>query len=103
MVCYMVGVYPFINNKLCQFILKMAWAVILFGHFYRLMWESFPILKWLFFPNFMYFSTYFPNFYDVRERVASQYPKFYTKKGPEISLIKWQSSVYIIVPMSMLI
>ena len=33
----------------------------------------------LYFPNFMYFSTNFPNFYDifpnVKEKVASQNPK----------------------------
>ena len=39
--------------------------VILFGHFYRLLWESFSIKNGLNFPNFMYFSTYYPNFYDI--------------------------------------
>ena len=39
--------------------------VILFGHFYRLKCESFPIINGLYFPNFMYFRTYFPNFSDI--------------------------------------
>ena len=37
-------------------------AVILFGHFYSLIWESFPIQKWPLFSQFHDFSTYFPNF-----------------------------------------
>ena len=46
--------------------------MFLFGHFYCLIWESFPIQNDLYFPNFIYFSAYFPNFYDVKENVASQ-------------------------------
>ena len=33
----------------------MGVAVILFGHFYRLIWESFPIQKWSLFSQFYVF------------------------------------------------
>ena len=54
--------------------------VILFGHFYRLILGVIPNKKnGLYFPNFMYFITNFPNFYyifpNVKEKVASQNPK----------------------------
>ena len=37
-------------------------TVILFGHFKALFWSNFQSKIGLYFPNVMYFSTYFPNF-----------------------------------------
>ena len=43
-------------------VVPFLWPVILFGNFWGRIWESFPIQNGLYFPNFMYFSFYFPNF-----------------------------------------
>ena len=40
-------------------------SVILFGHFYGLIWESLPIQKWALFSQFHVFTTYFPNFIKI--------------------------------------
>ena len=41
------------------------YAVILFDHFYHLIGSHSQSKNGPFFPNFMYFSTYFPNFYGI--------------------------------------
>ena len=63
--------------------------VILFGHFYRLIWESFPIQKWPLFSQFHVFwilifpifMIYFPKFEGKGSFPKSQIKSLQTHKG----------------------
>ena len=64
----------------CCSIFSGGGSVILFGHFYLLIRESFPIQKWSLFSQFCGFFRFFSQiickkFPNVREKVASQNPK----------------------------
>ena len=59
---------------------KSSYPVILFGHLNALYGSHSQSKNGLYFPNFMYLSTYFPIFYDIyfpnmKEKAASQNPK----------------------------
>ena len=51
---------------------KKKKKVILFGHFNALYGRHSQSKNGLYFPNFMYFSTYFPIFYDIFSQICSK-------------------------------